>query len=707
MKHLDGDRSRKRSWFAAKQLEILKEIDLTAKTIKLDGFLFKMWQTEGIGGYRIQSPVGLVIAKSTYSSLKIYTKDFWMGGYTGLQMGKNFFTDYFGVRMSVFDKASQESIDALFEDMLLRKEDRLGELTPEEEHLLNLLARVSLEDNERELLTAAEKSYMLLQIKNVITDTPFGLIDGETIGPDTVWEVDQSPVPSIYAFPGEGYWLSTSGLRFLDLNGNGIADRPISIYETGLNFYTDAGSALVGRKGYALESGLELSVLRMLFGLPYDGVRQVDHQIAIYETAVIDEDDLYVGCNIFTAGINESPAVERYLLRDMWPEADGINGGLPAGLRNILLTVGGPVPAWPVGGYAYAVDKTSPAVLLNAANLTNTVPWNAGSLAEEWFDDNPSQDYWKLFYSIYDGTDVAVVSPLTFIHLLAELNSDSVKAPGDKVIDPDEIEWGLISGDFDWDNILPAQWAGIQPAVNWDQARRMLRQLFPWPNPNFVPPSDSAMFHDEDFIYTFTRKYGCVKFTGERIETIEMFFPEDVDDEGVRPEMIRTGNANVQYLCVCNLPGQHITGIYHGNPFVENKWFRLPGMEQLGYVPGFVDVLLHNLVYVRPVFVSTTKITLLGIARRVEVTVEGEIVYTARYIPCFLDATLSTSESIPEGTWQLLGELPDEITTDENWSMAFFGEGEHVKQMMDFISPPHVFPQMPVGPYEKYAIGQP
>ena len=59
----DGDRSKKRKWFAKKKLAQIKEMDLPASCVEWEGFRFKTWQLGDIDGGRVTAPMGVVVAR--------------------------------------------------------------------------------------------------------------------------------------------------------------------------------------------------------------------------------------------------------------------------------------------------------------------------------------------------------------------------------------------------------------------------------------------------------------------------------------------------------------------------------------------------------------------------------------------------------------------------------------------------------------------
>ncbi|HBA73479.1 MAG TPA: hypothetical protein DCZ63_15190 [Geobacter sp.] len=597
MIYCDGDRARKKLWFANKSLRVLQDLDLPATAKVLDGFRINVWQDGDLHGGNIFSPEGIVITCSTGEGIKIIVGDSFTAGITSMVDLSVLYTEGEGVRTSLYGSIPEDTEnDPPYPGMGVYKFVPMGSLSP------------------------------------------FGVIDETTSGETVVWEQDRHPIPGIMPF-GEAFWLSVSGNMFMDLNENGLADRPRTTVESFLNFYSSDGSAIAGRSGFLLEKDNNVQPWRIMFSLPYaDGIRQVEHQTGSYEA----ESGEIITCRIFTgkpADITKSV----YLASDMWT-------GLPAGLKAIMLDLEQVTSMWPIGGYAYSPAPDSPATLLQAVNLTNTLPLTGESPAEEWFDTNPGNDKFKLFYSIFDGTTNHLVDSSQFIGLLDDLADVDILGSG----------------------------------TDWSNARRMLIQLLPWPNNNFYVPYDSAMFHSGNSIYSWTRKYGAVQFTTSGLFAAEINLPVEINTEGVRPYIVYCGDI---YLCICDSIDK-IEAVYIGSPFA--LWEKLTAIDPL-----------YKLIHVRPCIVEgeidsgevvVGEIIMIGIAKKIETESEP-----AAFFYCLFR----------EMEWKVMGKLPLTVAGKESWAMSLFGVGKITRGMQQFLSPPHVLPQMPVGTYDKYAIGMP
>ena len=558
------------------------DLGIPAKAIQYEGFNIRVWQDGDLSGGRVSAPMGIAVASATFDGMDVMVGDFWLGAIDGK------------MPMSV---------------IFIDETSGTGKIT-------TLLNKPSAEDVE---------GISSVPARPILTQSPYGLIDGEWVGPDTVYVQDQAPTPCLFPFLGEGYYFSMSSLLHIDLNQNGTPDRPLSIFESFFNFYAGDGTKIPGRTSYSYE-GID-SAVRVLYGLPFNGVRQVEQQIASFE----NWDDGLVCARVFTVNYKNGPTKQNYYAADAW-------NGIPAGLKDIITDTEITPSAWPIGGYAFAAAANQPAISVHGVNVTNTNPWTSGSPADTWFASNPSEEEWKLFYAFYGDNTPTVVSSAQFIGLLDALADVTIIAEG---------------------------------SINWNNARRMLQQLFPWPNPGFNRPYDSAMFSDGVDVYTWTRKYGSVKISKTGIFSASLTIPAEVTSKnGVRPEIVKAGTG--LYLCICNDVGNKIDAIYKGSPFAS--WTALAPLPE-----GF------DLLHVRPIKVTEDETFLLGVCKS-----------ATAYHTCLFD-----------GEWRVLSKLPTPIETMKQWSVSLFGTGKMVQDMADFLSPPHVLPQMPVGPYEKYSIGLP
>ena len=57
--------------------------------------------------------------------------------------------------------------------------------------------------------------------------------------------------------------------------------------------------------------------------------------------------------------------------------------------------------------------------------------------------------------------------------------------------------------------------------------------------------------------------------------------------------------------------------------------------------------------------------------------------------------------------WQKMGRLSLVVGDSDNLQVGLYGDDSRATALANYFSPPPILPQMPVGPYEKYAIGMP
>lgn len=601
----DGDRSLKRKWFAQKKLDAIKEMDIPGSCIVWDGFRFKVWQLGDIDGGRVTAPMGAVVACSTQDGIKIAVADYWAGGFNAAQ---DLYTIYYAADgneplFKIFDVPSVE--DMIADGNQIVKFRPMGHLSP------------------------------------------YGLIDGDTEGPDTVWVRDDTCIPGIMPFNGaEGFCISVDDNVFVDLNNNGTADFPKYIIDNTRLFYSSNGSNLGGRQEISMQVGggdpMAGSVQPWRIVQQLTAIWQVMHQYALYENY---EDKFVCVWNM------EFPTVTPVLLETVIPI-----GSMPSELRTLLLDTTSIVPAWPMGYYSFVSDGVQ--TILHVADVTNTGPWTGSSPTEAYFNANSADEEWKLYYTFTVGGTSYVINSDQFISLLDSL-------------------------------------ADIAVIGDWHGAKRMLHQLLPYPNNNWGDPYDSVMFHAHDGnIYTWTRKYGAVKFTPTGLFAATVVVPTEVSAEnGVRPDITYAGMFDTipLYLCICNKVKEEVKAVYYGSPFAA--WTALPGTD-VG----------QTLVHVRPVSVTLTDTFLIGVVKET-ITVDGVVteIYSFASLHWIIDSEGNPSTDL----WKKLGRLPFDVTEYDNFQVGLFGEDKQVIDLANYLSPPPVLPQMPVGPYDKYTIGMP
>jgi len=598
----DGDRSLKRKWFAKKQLAIIQEMDVPAKVINWDGFTFRAWQQgEDLNGGRVTAPMGAVVACSSESGIKISVADYWAGA----------FTSYTDLHVIYYPADGNSPLIKV----------------------LNL-------PSETDVIADGNST---IKFRPMGMLSPYGLIDGNTVGPDTVWVRDQVCLPNLIPYKqAEAFLVSVDDNVFIDLNNNGSADFPKYIFDNTLLFYSSNGSNLGGRKTVSLQVGGgdpmagAYQPWRITQQLSNDW--QVQHQFAGYEA---------VESRFICAWNFQFPNTWPIYLDEVIPE-----GTMPTGLRDVVLDIEGITASWPMGYYSFLHGEEQ--VFLHLNNATNTEPWTASSPSAEYFSAHPEHENWKLSYTYSVGNLNYVIDSSQFISLLASMTTLDVEG-------------------------------------DWEVAKRMLQQFVPYPNADWGCPYDSIMFHASDGnVYVWTRKYGSVYFSPTGLFSASVVVPVEVSAEnGVRPEITYAGSFDSVplYLCICNKVKEEVKAVYYGSPFTT--WAELPGTET-----GI------TLVHVRPVTVTPTKIFLLGVVKE---TIESVEYYSFACLDWSID-----SEGVPSAElWNKLGRLPFTVTDNDNFAVALFGDDQLVKDLASYLSPPPTLPQMPVGPYDKYAIGLP
>lgn len=638
----DGDRSKRRKWFANKQLAVIKDIDVPAKAVQWDGFTFKVWQQgEELNGGRVTAPMGAVVACSSASGIKIAVADYWAGGFN-----------------------VEQDLYVVFNDLGIS-----GEFTMFFNGLIDTPPDPVPEDYEPE--------YFTVKFTPAIGSSWFGLINGDTGGPDTVNVPNYPCSPILIPWKGESYNIILSATVKYDLNENGVYDWIRHVFEKNTSFYCAAGQQL--NRSNCVARQIE-------YADAYDPLRT-------YQKTGTDRYTSYHGAWLYD--FVDSIKVVGYHVDVTTSMIDNIqfneilNTDMPAALRNILITTVNDGSCEPIGSYA------TDTMFFHAVNASaHLYSWGREDCeVTDYYDENPDKDEWRLFYSMtIDGT-VYLVNCDQFAGLLNSLSLNGT------------------TGD-------------------WYAEQRMFSQLVAaYPNCNWLVPSDSVMFHDDDNnLYTWTRAYGPVKISKDGIEVIEMTIPSEVvDNDGVRPEITYAGRFVDYrlYLCICNKVKEEIKAVYIGNPFPDDEddsddWIKLPHVD-----PRIVhttnpdeDVVTCVLYHVRPVRVTPTSVFLIGITKDTTLYIndqngeyirddEGELVKTYHYH--FASLTWSVDEEGVATTdlWVQLARLPFTASDNDNLQVGLYGDDSRVNDLAAYLTPPPIMPQSPVGPYDKYAIGLP
>ena len=602
----DGDRSKKRKWFANKQLAVIKDIDVPAKAVQWDGFTFKVWQQgEDLNGGRVTAPMGAVAACSSADGIKIAVADYWAGGFSG-----------------------EQDLYVVFKDLGVS-----GEFTTFFEGAIDIPPDPIPE--------GYEPTYYTVKFIPAIGTSWFGLIDGDTVGPDSV-EVDNFPCgPVPLPWKGEAYDIMVGGTMKYDLDGNGVYDWFRHVFEKNTSFYLAAGQQ-ASRKNCVAKHIERADV--------YDPMRT-------YQKTGTDRYTSYHGGWLYD--FIEGIKVVGYNIDVTTSTVDNIQfseiltTAMPETLRLILIHTLNDGSCEPIGSYA------TDTMFFHAVNATTHL-WSSGAedcAAKDYYDENPGNDDWRLFYSMtVDG----VTHLVNYGQFGALLNSLSLHG---------------ISGD-------------------WHTAMRMFSQLVgAYPNCNWTVPYDSIMFHAHDGnLYTWTRPYGSVQISTTGITVASLTVPAEALENGVRPEISYAGTFETTptYLCICNKVKEEVKAVYVGSPF--ETWTKLPGVET-----GL------TLVHVRPVKVTPTNIFLIGVIKET-VIVEG--VATDYYDFASLSWSIDDEGVASIDLWKKMGRLPFDVSDNDNLQVGLYGEDSRIIDLANYPVPP-IMPQSPVGPYDKYAIGLP
>lgn len=272
-------------------------------------------------------------------------------------------------------------------------------------------------------------------------------------------------------------------------------------------------------------------------------------------------------------------------------------------------------------------------------------------------------DYdWSLFYTVVNGEtgQTTLIKSSAFLDLLNEKST------------------GPLGSGLSFDYL---------------QAAKLVRQFFPYPNistdyfSEYQQPHDGIMFHCPTGVYSWTRKYGAFHFNTATLTQVSLSLPTAASSEGVRPTITYAGND--YYLCVCEDVSNKVVSIHTGSPFI-------------GWGEALPLPTSHNndkLVYVRPVYVTTERVILVGIAE-----IFDEVEKVVKYHAVSLDRAGAV------GAWIILSEIkattidgavatPIEISS---WDITLYGKGVYVSMLNNYPSPPPVTGNKVFKAYSEY-----
>ncbi len=374
----DGDRSKRRLWFANKLHRQIKNLELLSKALVYDGFTFTVRNLDpDLKEGRVTAPMGLIVACSLEDSMTLLVADNWTGSITAkqdLKILKEFSDAVFGFADGV--KKDESAYETILFDSL-----------PREQYFKTTDAIITADSYLQEMPT---------------------------------------PVPVLLPYKqAEGFWCG-AGANF-------VADYTLDIFEYLLHFYESDGSILTSRTFTKLENTGTDYPGRVFMSLPATNFAVVYS----YETSVP-----YEIVNITDVGYARFAAVYiRFtatgtMERDFFTLTD-IFTGIPAELLAIISDTTTWSAATPLGSYAFSLAKDTYPTLLHACDLSGyIVNFQSGSILKLWFDDNyPDSNNWGLFYVIIENGINYTVNIGQFASILENIY------PGVTTDNPPDINW--------------------------------------------------------------------------------------------------------------------------------------------------------------------------------------------------------------------------------------------------------------------------
>lgn len=636
----DGDRSKKRRWFANSKMRLLKLFGISSKAFEWEGFRFTLWQQDDISGGRIIAPAGLIVAASNTTNVKLAMAENWKGAITSLSTLNG-----------------------------------LGYSPIGEAPALRLL-----EFPEGEALTAA--GYDVFEYIPYNTETEFGqgdtytspkysILNTETSYTDLSCRIGLHPFES-----AEAVWMTlVDRADYPDKNPNSGYEYYKCWHEQVLLFYISDNSNLTGKLGFLAHEDSHWLIqnsfayhpaIPRLFSIPQ---RINSKKVNIIRNST-SYTSYYPGIDILVAWslVNPAEGVTPLTIEDI--TLDSLltfdDSTIPSMLAVLYSQRYSTADAFftcsPAGTYCFqlnGIDYIFHAVCAEAANSEGS-PGDPGHEMGVYFKDNPSHSKWCAFYVFKVGETSYLIDSSNFLSILDSHSSY------DLVSDTTQV-----GPDYEFES---------EP---WRQVAEVLRYILMVPpvNYNHIFPYDSYMFHTGDGdIIAWSRRLGAFKFTTTGVEVAFTFnLPTEVTStDGVQPQISYSGTYDEthMYLCICEKISEEVKAVYFGSPFIE--WFALP-MPAEG-----------PLLYVRPIKVSPSIVQLIGVVK-VPAEVEDEFEYRA----------VSLNYTGTE-TWTLLTKLPFTVEDKTVFSMCLFGNEQAVKDMAEYSTPVNARPQIPVGPYNLY-----
>jgi hypothetical protein len=648
----DGERSKKRLWFGKKLLEQIKSLDIPAKALRWNGFLFRSWQQGDVSGGIIKAPTGAVVVCSNHYGMFKATADNWLGG----------FETY--IKMRVSDFVAEDKEIRLFHN----------------------------QDSELENPYFTPVSFL-----SAATD-----IYGTFVSGSTLMYYPHPPSPVITSFKGaEAYYVSVSGHTLHSTTGwqKYVAERQFHFYDA------DGG---YGRIGFDVQLDINTAVPKLYSPDTY--IQQLsEYSLAVFQpqtaTYGYELESKLISYDItmpetFSAedGVIHGFEQSATFLSDVLPE-----GSIPDELRTLLLAD----EKFPKSHATYCFELNGTRTTLHIVDVADKGYFlsDPTTPVKTYFDSHPEMDKWRLFFILRVGTTSYVHNLEQFVENMDSLSSLGVLAG----VSGDEhtVDFAKLYGMFSKFCLTPPiMSAGVIPSDSY---------MFHGHNGNvyvYTRKYGIGAFTPSGFFFVNKNNYISgtwsateSKFYTDHTATADALPPMVLPTlaEGVRPEIAysKTVDGSPVYVCFCVKKNpcikfvykyfstgpvlqeteppslgyniSEVTAVYVGSPFTSWTQLPMPAASLLAARPYQVD----------------SRVVLLGVVKEYK---DEEYVYRLAYLDWNGD-----------GEWQLLGALPFPVEHSDIFAIGLFGD-----KVFDANSFPAIAtPQMFVAPYSEYAIGQP
>lgn len=353
---IDGERSKQRIPQGKRQLALIKDLNVPAKTVIQDGFLIKVQQDAGLEKIIIKAPMGAVVLCSTPDGIKKAVLDYWVGPVSSV-------SDLFVV--------------------------------------FNADGRIRLMDGETAEVLAAE-GWTTMQFRPVQEGDYY--LDAAYPWPIAL---RYSGAPSVMPVgASEVVEVTVADRLFVDLNANGLPDYPYDIYESTKTFYSADGSALGGRKSSVVVNSADNEPKRC-FVLPAA-------QILVARSSTMDW--YYDGTQPkhISHFRKDTNSIVPVWLEEVAPPS----AGMPEGLRALMLdTLKADIR--PLGEYAF-LSSAGEETFIQALYFDPLALSIDGTSANTsaWFSANPTEVKWRIFLSVTVGGVTTLTNSSQFFSLL-------------------------------------------------------------------------------------------------------------------------------------------------------------------------------------------------------------------------------------------------------------------------------------------------